>query len=168
MVVGLVLLLATLAIRTGAPADRTAIVVLTVLAYLAVIAGAYVGGDVVYALGNMVDRHAWRGRGTKWVPLDLGDVTTIPEGVPTRAKAGPNSLVLVRVGSTTHALHDTCAHAGGPLSEGRIVDGCIECPLHQGRFDLATGAPKAPPVTEPVRVYPVKTENGKVYVDLGE
>jgi hypothetical protein len=128
MVVGLVLLLVALALRAGAPADRTVTVALAIVGYLVIFAGAYVGGDVVFALGNMVDRHAWRGRGTKWTSLDLGGAADIPEGVPVKAKAGPNALVLVRQGSTIHALNDQCAHAGGPLSDGRIVDGCIECP----------------------------------------
>jgi len=75
-------------------------------------------------------------------------------------------VALVRSGGEWHALHNICTHQLALLSDGYVEDGCIECPLHQGRFDLRTGAPKAPPVTEPVRVYPVKSENGKVYVDL--
>ena len=65
-----------------------------------------------------------------------------------------------------YALDNICTHQFAVLSEGYVEDGCIECPLHQGRFSLATGAPLAPPVTEPVRVYPVRTEAGKVYVEL--
>ena len=75
---------------------------------------------------------------------------------------------LARVGETCFALGNICPNAFALLSDGYVEDGCIECPLHQGKFDLQTGAPKAPPVTEPVRVYPVKTEHGKVYVDLGD
>ena len=77
-------------------------------------------------------------------------------------------IALVRTAGKFYALHNVCTHQFALLSEGYVEDGCIECPLHQGRFDLATGAPKAPPVTEPVRVYPVKTENGKVYVELAD
>jgi nitrite reductase/ring-hydroxylating ferredoxin subunit len=63
----------------------------------------------------------------------------LPENTPVKAKLGINTLVLVRRGTTLHALHDTCAHAGGPLSGGTVVDDCIECPWHGSRFDLATG-----------------------------
>ena len=73
------------------------------------------------------------GPGTKWIKLDTGDVTdlaTLPEATPTKAKAGINDLVLVRIGDTVHALHAVCAHAGGPLAQGTFVDGCIECPWH--------------------------------------
>jgi nitrite reductase/ring-hydroxylating ferredoxin subunit/uncharacterized membrane protein len=156
MVVALVLLLVSLALRAGAPADRTVTVALSIVGYLVVLAGAYVGGDVVFALGNMVDRHAWRGRGAKWTPLELGGATEIPEGTLYKAKAGPNALVLVREGSTIRALHEQCAHAGGPLSEGRLVDGCIECPWHASRFRLSDGAAVAGPTLYDQPAYEVR------------
>jgi nitrite reductase/ring-hydroxylating ferredoxin subunit len=111
-------------------------------------AGAYVGGDVVYALGNMVSRHAFRGAGGKWLPLEidggigLGDLTP---GQPVKAKLGINTLVLVREGESVHALHETCAHAGGPLSQGEVVDGCIQCPWHGSRFRLSDGVAQRGP-----------------------
>jgi nitrite reductase/ring-hydroxylating ferredoxin subunit/uncharacterized membrane protein len=142
MIVALVVYLVSIAQRAGDPADRTVPVVLSIVGYLILTAGAYVGGDVVYVLGNMVSRHAFRGAGRKWLPLEIGGVTdlaALPEGEPVRAKLGINSLVLVRVAGTVHALHETCAHAGGPLAEGRVVDGCIECPWHGSRFRLRDG-----------------------------
>jgi nitrite reductase/ring-hydroxylating ferredoxin subunit/uncharacterized membrane protein len=137
MIVALGLFLVSIALRSQNPADRTVPIALSVIAYLILSAGAYVGGDVVYALGNMVDRHAWRSRGTKWAPLEAPD--DLPDGAPTRAKSGAQTLLLVRSGDTVYAMHETCAHAGGPLWEGRIVDGCIECPWHGSRFELTTG-----------------------------
>ena len=142
MVVALVLLVVSAVLRTGDAADRTVPVALGIVAFLIVSAGAYVGGDVVYVLGNMVDRHAFRGRGTKWIRLDLGDITDLaqlPEATPTKARAGINDLVVVRIGTAVHAMHAVCAHAGGPLAEGRIVDGCVECPWHGSRFAVENG-----------------------------
>ena len=107
----------------------------------------------MFALGNMVDRHAWRPAGAKWSPLEVGDV---PEGVPIKAKLGIQNLVLVRQGDTILALHDQCAHAGGPLSGGRIVDGCIECPWHQSRFELATGRRRRGPTVYDQPAYEVR------------
>ena len=143
MIVALLVYVVSLVLRLGAPADRLLPIATSVIAYLVLAAGAFVGGDVVYALGNMVDRHAFRSRGTKWMALEAP--AELPEGVPTKAKAGAQTLLLVRSGSTIMAMHDTCAHAGGPLSEGRIVDGCIECPWHGSRFELSTGHLKRGP-----------------------
>ncbi len=139
MILALVLYVVSLVLRAGAPADRTVPAVLSVVAFVVLSAGAWVGGDVVYALGNMVSRHAFRGAGAKWLPLDLDPGVELPDGTPVKAKLGINALVLVRQGATIHALHDTCAHAGGPLNQGAVVDGCIECPWHGSRFELATG-----------------------------
>ena len=161
MVVALVLYLVSLVLRAGSPADRTVPIILSIVAYLVLTAGAYVGGDVVYALGNMVSRHAFRGAGSKWIALDLGTALEVPEETPVKAKLGINNLVLVRRGDTIHALHDQCAHAGGPLSGGKIVDGCIECPWHGSRFDLATGhARRGPTVYDQPRYEVRRTEIG--------
>jgi nitrite reductase/ring-hydroxylating ferredoxin subunit/uncharacterized membrane protein len=139
MVVALVVYAVSLWIRLGSPEARTLPIVLSVAGYLLLTAGAFVGGDVAYVLGNMVNRHAFRGAGTKWVALDLGGAADIPEGQLFKAKAGANSLVLVRTGETILALHETCAHAGGPLAEGKLLDGVVECPWHGSRFRLADG-----------------------------
>jgi nitrite reductase/ring-hydroxylating ferredoxin subunit len=136
MTVALLVYLASLALRAGGPADRTLPVVLSAIGLVVVLTGGFVGGDVVFRLGNQVNRHAFRGGGAKWLPLEVGE---IPEGVPTRARLGINLLVLVRQGDKVLALHDQCAHAGGPLSQGSLVDGRIECPWHGSRFRLADG-----------------------------
>ena len=139
MTISLVLFAWSLLIRAGNPADRTLPFVLLVVGYLVIATGAAIGGDLVYLIGTNVNRHAWRGAGAKWLALDLSGLPDIPEGGPTRAKAGINGLILIRNGDTILALHDTCAHAGGPLAEGTIEDGTIQCPWHGSRFRLSDG-----------------------------
>jgi nitrite reductase/ring-hydroxylating ferredoxin subunit/uncharacterized membrane protein len=164
MVVALVVYAVSLVLRAGAPADRLVPIVLSIVGYLIVTAGAYVGGDVVYVLGNMVSRHAFRGAGTKWIALDLGGQVEIPENTPVKAKLGINNLVLVRTGGTIQALHEQCAHAGGPLSEGKLVDGCIQCPWHGSRFRLADGrAARGPTVYDQPRYEVRVAESGTGY-----
>lgn len=143
MIVTLVVYIVSFVIRLGDPVDRTAAIATSIMAYLLISAGAFVGGDVVYALGNMVDRHAWRSRGTKWAAVEAP--AELPENTPVKAKMGAQTLVLVRSGAAVMALHETCAHAGGPLSEGTIVAGCIECPWHGSQFELSTGHLKRGP-----------------------
>ena len=64
--------------RAGAPTRPDRPDALGIVALLIVSAGAFVGGDVVYLLGNMVSRHAFRGAGTKWIALDTGASRTSP------------------------------------------------------------------------------------------
>jgi len=146
---------------SGATGSRIVPIALDVIGYLLLTAGAYVGGEVAYTLGNMVNRHGWRFFGAaKWQALD---VTEIPEGQPVRAKAGAQTLVLVRSGETIHALHDQCAHAGGSLSGGKIVDGCIQCPLHGSQFELATGYRHRGPTVYDQPRYEVRRGEGGGY-----
>jgi nitrite reductase/ring-hydroxylating ferredoxin subunit len=153
-------------LRAGTPADRTIPIALSIISFLLVTAGAFVGGDVVYALGNMVSRHAFRGAGTKWIRLDTGDVTDLAElaeSTPFKAKAGINDLVLVRLDGTIHALHAVCAHAGGPLDKGTVVDGCVECPWHASRFRLSDGLVKQGPAVYDQPAYELRAAEGGGY-----
>jgi nitrite reductase/ring-hydroxylating ferredoxin subunit len=161
MVIALVIYAVSLAMRLGTAEAQTLPIVLSVVAYLVVTAGAFVGGDVAYVLGNMVNRHAFRGAGTKWVALDLGAAQDIPEGQLFKAKAGANNLVILRTGDTILALHEQCAHAGGPLSEGALLDGVVECPWHGSRFRLANGhATRGPTVYDQPRYEVRRSESG--------
>jgi len=75
-------------------------------------------------------------------------------------------VAIVRTSDGVYALRDVCSHAEVPLSEGEVYDHTLECWLHGSCFDVRTGAPTGPPATEPVPVYPVKTEGDDVYVAL--
>jgi nitrite reductase/ring-hydroxylating ferredoxin subunit/uncharacterized membrane protein len=166
MVLALVLLVISAVIRAGDPADRTVPIALSIVGFLIVTAGAFVGGDVAYVFGNMVSRHAFRGAGTKWIKLDTGDVgdlAALPDATPTKMRAGINDLVVVRQGDTIHALHAVCAHAGGPLDQGTVVDGCVECPWHGSRFSLSDGLARRGPTVYDQPSYEIRTAEGGGY-----
>jgi nitrite reductase/ring-hydroxylating ferredoxin subunit/uncharacterized membrane protein len=160
MLVALVLYVVSLAMRMGAPAgDRALPIALSFVGYVIVAVAAYVGGEVVYGLGNMVDHHAFRTFGVKWQPLDLGSVA---ENAPAKVKAGAQTLVVVRRGDRVHALHDVCAHAGCSLSEGKLVGDLIECGCHGSRYRLDDGRVVQGPATFDQPVYEVRrTAEGK-------
>jgi nitrite reductase/ring-hydroxylating ferredoxin subunit/uncharacterized membrane protein len=163
MIVGLVVYVVSFLLRMDGDDAPALAVGTSILAFLILSAGAYVGGDVVYMLGNMVSRHAFRGAGAKWIALEPAEVDgagQIPEGKPVKAKLGINQLVLVRHGETILALHDTCAHAGGPLNEGKVVDGQIECPWHYSRYRLQNGHVTRGPSVYDQPAYEVRPREG--------
>ena len=166
MTVALVMLIVSLVIRAGDPADRTLAVVLGIVAFGLVSAGAFVGGDVVYVFGNMVSRHAFRGPGTKWIRLDLGELASLDalaEATPTKMKAGINDLVVVRLGERVFALHATCAHAGGPLDKGTVVNGCLQCPWHGARYRIEDGHVVRGPSVYDQPAYEIQAAEGGGY-----
>jgi naphthalene 1,2-dioxygenase ferredoxin component len=63
-----------------------------------------------------------------------------------------------------YATENICTHGQARLSDG-FLEGCeIECPLHQGKFDVRDGKALCEPVTDALRSYAVKVEGGRVFV----
>ena len=72
---------------------------------------------------------------------------------------------MFRDGDQIGALTNLCAHQNGPLGEGRIIDGCVTCPLHGYQYRLSDGCAPAP-FTEKLATYKVRLgENGMLEVD---
>jgi naphthalene 1,2-dioxygenase system ferredoxin subunit len=102
----------------------------------------------------------------RWVRA--ADRAELREGDVVAARVEGRELALYLVGGEPHATDDLCTHGNARLSEGFVMDDCIECPLHQGQFDIRTGAPLCDPVTEPIRVYPVRFVGDELQVALPE
>ena len=162
MVTVLIVYAISLIVRSGNPPDRLVPIILGVVGYLLLLLGGEIGGDLVYLSGVHVNRHAWRGTGQKWIALDLGGLPDIPQGGPTKLRAGINELAVIRDGERILALHAVCSHAGGPIAEGKIVDGDrVECPWHGSRFKLANGHVVRGPSMYDLPAYDVRrAENG--------
>jgi nitrite reductase/ring-hydroxylating ferredoxin subunit len=75
-------------------------------------------------------------------------------------------VALVRVGESVHAVDDVCTHQGGPLSEGRLSGGRLACPWHGWMFDVRTGRCLMPSRGGSVSSYPVRVDNGDVWVEV--
>ena len=80
--------------------------------------------------------------------------------------AGGRDLAIYAVGQAVYATDNTCTHGHARLCDGFLDGYEIECPLHQGKFDVRTGQPTCQPVTEALRSYPVKIEGNRVFVQL--
>jgi 3-phenylpropionate/trans-cinnamate dioxygenase ferredoxin subunit len=90
------------------------------------------------------------------------------DGEPRKAVVNGVTIAVVLTEGEVFAINDVCSHGAVSLSEGE-VDGChLECWLHGSQFDLRTGHPISLPATDPVAVYPVKVEDGTVFVSTQE
>jgi naphthalene 1,2-dioxygenase system ferredoxin subunit len=73
-------------------------------------------------------------------------------------------VALFRIDGQVWATDNQCSHGDARLCEGFVEGHEVECPFHQGRFDVRTGAATCKPATEPVRCWPVKIEGGRVFL----
>ena len=92
----------------------------------------------------------------------VANVSEVPEDGTLLVRCGPEPVCLYNVGGKIYATHDTCSHGQASLADGFIEGEEIECPLHQGRFHIATGKAAREPCTEDIRSYTVKIDNGAV------
>ncbi|MFI2176972.1 Rieske (2Fe-2S) protein, partial [Streptomyces lydicus] len=101
-----------------------------------------------------------------WLPL--GSMAEFPAGEAVRRMLGEVPVLVVReTGGLIHVLADRCSHLSGPLSEGTVADGCVECPWHGSVFRLADGKNVRGPATAPQPAFEVRVDStGTVHVRL--
>jgi nitrite reductase/ring-hydroxylating ferredoxin subunit len=101
-------------------------------------------------------RHAW---------IDACAIDDIDDGrgrvVSVR---GEERIAVFRYGTQLSAISNLCAHQGGPLGEGRIIDGCVTCPWHGYQYRPGDGC-APPPFSEKLPTYAIKVENGRIFVN---
>jgi len=78
---------------------------------------------------------------------------------------GGRRILLANAEGTYYAVDETCSHEDYSLALGCIKGRLIKCSLHGSYFDLASGEPTEEPACEPIRTYPVRLADGKVWVD---
>ncbi len=136
--------------------------------WLAMAAGAYLGGHLVYRRRVGVD-HADRSP----EPRGFRPVLALDQLVEDRARRveiwdeaarAAQGVVLVRHRGRIHAMGSRCSHFGGPLDEGWVQDGGLVCPWHGSRFCLATGRVLDGPATAPQPRYRVRLRAGVIEI----
>lgn len=101
---------------------------------------------------------------TTWV--DALSATELPADDVTGVIVAGRDIAVYTVGDAVYATDNLCTHGHARLCDGFLDGHEIECPLHQGKFDVRDGRPACDPVTEAVRSYPVKIQGGRVFVAL--
>lgn len=125
-------------------------------------AAGYLGGHLSQVLGVGVDHTAFHEGPKDWEDIGVAasEVTTTPRVVT----AGEHQVLLVRVDDELVALANRCSHAGWPIDDGEVADGCITCPYHGSTFRLADGAVVRGPAASPQLCYEVRERDGRVHL----
>ena len=136
---------------------------LSSLALGAVTVTGYLGGHLSFGRGIGVDHTAFEAPVADWVDVaSVHDLGT--DGQPLRVVAGGVPVMLARDGADVVALSATCVHAGGPLDEGKLLDGSVRCPWHGSVFRLADGKALRGPATTSQPVWQTRLEGDRILV----
>lgn len=92
----------------------------------------------------------------------------VPEGVVRRVFVGEVEIALARHDGTVHATSNYCSHLDCLLSSGKVTEDGLLCSCHGSVFDLATGEPLSPPATRPITVFPVREDDGRIWVGVDD
>lgn len=99
---------------------------------------------------------------------DWIDVCSVDEINHNRAKVvqvdGQERIAIFRHNNTLSAVTNVCAHQGGPLGEGKVVDGCITCPWHGYQYKPECGS-SPPPYTEKIATFELRVEGRRVMLN---
>jgi sulfoxide reductase heme-binding subunit YedZ len=110
---------------------------------------------------KQIDQHKFEATAKGFV--EICAVDSIPN---TRAKVvslGGERVAVFRYGDKVSAVSNVCQHQNGPLGEGRIIAGCITCPLHGYQYRPDSGT-APPPFTEKISTFSVQVIEGRVFV----
>jgi nitrite reductase/ring-hydroxylating ferredoxin subunit/uncharacterized membrane protein len=128
---------------------------------------AWLGGSLVYREGIGVSHNAFEPGVDEFQPVISAD--SLEPGKLTYAElntdGGRVPLVLYKSGASIYALSNVCSHLGGPLAEGKVVDGnCVECPWHASQFRLSDGTVRQGPATVPQPLFETRVSGGQIEV----
>ncbi|MFM2049562.1 MAG: hypothetical protein RL682_53 [Pseudomonadota bacterium] len=101
---------------------------------------------------------------TNWI--DAAAQAEVPEGDVIGVMVAGKDIALYQVEGEVFATDNICTHGHARLSDGFLEGREIECPLHQGRFDVCTGAALCAPLTEGIKTYAVRIDNMRVMLKL--
>ncbi|MEM1166773.1 MAG: Rieske 2Fe-2S domain-containing protein [Planctomycetota bacterium] len=111
---------------------------------------------------NTRDARTQAADGEGWIEIDTP--SDIADGAArVICPPGGERIAIFRDGDHLHALSNVCKHQGGPLGEGRIIDGCVTCPWHGYQYRPGDGQ-SPPPYTEKVPTYELRVEGDRVLV----
>lgn len=157
----------SLGLRVWGPAGmHLAAVVLASAGYLLALAGAYVGGHLTFGIGTAINHNAFFEGPADFVRV--GTREDFPEGAMKRVDAGGLPVLILRRNGLLRAMGAVCSHAGGPLEEGKLLEGgeVVECPWHHSCFRFDDGRVVGGPATFDQPPLIVRERGGVVEVKL--
>ena len=96
--------------------------------------------------------------------VDLCGTVDVSPDVPVKAAVDGEDVAVFEVDGQYYVTQDLCTHGPGSLSEGYVEGDEIECPFHQGKFSILTGAPTAAPCMVPLKTWTACVRGDRICV----
>lgn len=139
---------------------RRSAVALSTTAYLTAMFTAYLGGELSFAKGIGVNHVAFEGGSDDFVPVM--NARDLQEGKLTRVDVAGMPAVLLKQGRAMYAIAATCSHLGGPLDEGTVTGGVVQCPWHGSCFRMSDGSVVNGPADYAQPTFALRVRNNKI------
>lgn len=101
---------------------------------------------------------------TQWIDALAAD--DLPNDDVIGVAVAGKDIAIYTIGDDVYATDNLCTHGNARLCDGFLDRHEIECPLHQGKFDVRDGKATCEPATEPLRTYPVRIEGQRVFLQI--
>jgi nitrite reductase/ring-hydroxylating ferredoxin subunit/uncharacterized membrane protein len=159
----LVLYLGSLGLRAGGTGRSRGLArLLSASAYVVNATAAYIGGELVYSLGQAVNRDAWVEGPEKYA--DVAAEADLQDGKMQKFDVEGEPVVLLKHEDGLHAFNGRCPHFGCGLWEGELDGHVVTCPCHGSQFDVSNGQLLHGPATASVPSYDVRRKDGRIEV----
>jgi naphthalene 1,2-dioxygenase ferredoxin component len=112
-----------------------------------------------------VDRSIPISSPARWV--DVAAMTAFDATDAIQVSVGEREIAIYLVAGDVFATDNRCTHGAARLCHGTLFGHEIECPHHQGRFDVRSGAATCAPARRAVQTYPARLEGGRVLLSIG-
>lgn len=96
----------------------------------------------------------------------IGSLSQVPLGQSKLIEVSGKMIAIFHTKEGWFAIDDRCPHRGGPLSEGKCVEGIITCPWHKAQFELNSGRCLSSSTQAAVKTYPIRFQNGDIEIGI--
>jgi nitrite reductase/ring-hydroxylating ferredoxin subunit/uncharacterized membrane protein len=160
------LVLYLLSLRGNGGNGRSTSRIYSTLGFGTLFFSAWLGGKMTYQYGVGVNKAERPDSPKEWKDV-LGE-HELREKEPKGIEVEGTRVLLYREDGRIYAIGAVCAHESGPLEEGTVENGCVQCPWHQSVFDLHDGSVVHGPSTYPVPGYEARLRDGRIELRLGQ
>lgn len=159
--------------RQNTGVSLVTLLIIEAIGLAVMITAAWWGGTLIYRNQIAVD-HRYANAG-KWKEefikssrnlIELSGLENLKTDQMKLFHINDKRIAVARTETGYVAFDDRCTHRGGPLADGVMICGTVQCPWHGSQFDASSGQVKAGPAKEVIKTYGIINKEGKYFLQF--